>query len=48
MDHLVAEDFYIQGRVQFATMNSAVEDINTALDEKYTFLARTFANMSSK
>jgi hypothetical protein len=38
---------YMKGRVQFATMNSAVEEINTALEEKYSFMARTFVNMST-
>ncbi len=39
---------FIKGRVQFATMNTAVEELNTALEDKYTFMARTFANMTSR
>ncbi len=37
-----------KGRVQFATMNTAVEELNSALEDKYTFMARTFANMTSR
>jgi len=38
---------YMKGRVQFATMNTAVEELNNALEDKYTFMARTFANMTN-
>ena len=40
--------FFLKGRVQFATMNTAVEELNNALEDKYTFMARTFANMTSR
>ena len=29
-------------------MNTAVEELNNALEDKYTFMARTFANMTSR
>ena len=39
---------FLKGRVQFATMNTAVEELNNALEDKYIFMARTFANMTSR
>lgn len=38
---------YMKGRVQYDTLKTAVDDLNSAMETKYTFLARTFANMSS-
>jgi len=38
---------YMKGRVQFSTMTSAVEELNAALQNKYSFLARTFAGMTT-
>jgi len=50
--HLTQKEFesipkYMKGRVQYDTLGCAVSEMNGALESKYTFLGRTFANMTS-
>jgi len=36
---------YMKGRATYDILNTAVEELNTAIKEKYMFLAKTFANI---
>ena len=36
---------YMKGRTQYQTLGTAVTELNTALESKYTFLSRPFASL---
>jgi len=38
---------YMKGRAQYDTLNTAVEEINIAIRNKYTFLSKPFSSISS-
>jgi len=38
---------YMKGRTQYETISTVVDELNAAIESKYRFLGKTFANMSN-
>ncbi len=37
-----------QGRAQYSSLNQAIDELNSALEEKYTFIARPLASYTGR
>jgi hypothetical protein len=38
----------VQGRAQYSSLNQAIDELNSALEEKYTFIAKPFASYTGR
>jgi hypothetical protein len=37
-----------QGRAQYSSLNQAIDELNSALEEKYTFIAKPLASYTGR
>jgi hypothetical protein len=38
----------VQGRAQYSSLNQAIDELNSALEEKYTFISRPLASYTGR